>query len=357
MTTTAAPPTATPADKPEPVGGTTAAPAAAPAKPPTPPRVKALQRFALSITVFNIVGHLFLGFEQSPITPILALLGSYATALLMEWVDSRAHDRVPEFVGGTRNLITFLLPAHIAGLACAMLLWGNESIWPYLFAVTAANASKYVIRLRENGRLRHMLNPSNAGIALTLVVFPWVGIAPPYHFTNNISDTLDWLLPLAVLGAGTMLNAGLTKKIPLIMAWVLGFAAQAFLRWLFLDHSLVGALLPMTGFAFILFTNYMITDPGTTPRSRRGQVIFGLTAAGIYSILVLAEVSFGLFFALVITCILRGLILLFSPARRESNRLAAQAAATAGTTATAGSAAGAPAPVAEPAKTVAGPPK
>ncbi|MEV7230522.1 enediyne biosynthesis protein UnbU [Polymorphospora sp. NPDC051019] len=355
MTTTAAPPTSTPADRPEPVGGTTTEPAAAAAKPPTPPRVKALQRFALSITVFNIVGHLFLGFEQSPITPILALLGSYTTALLMEWVDSRAHGRVPEFTGGTGNLVTFLLPAHIAGLACAMLLWGHESIWPYLFAVTAANASKYVIRLRENGRLRHMLNPSNAGIALTLVVFPWVGIAPPYHFTNNISDTLDWLLPLAVLGAGTMLNAGLTKKIPLIMAWVLGFAAQAFLRWLFLDHSLVGALLPMTGFAFILFTNYMITDPGTTPRSRRGQVIFGLTAAATYSILVLAEVSFGLFFALVITCILRGLILLFSPARRESNRRAAEAATTATATATAGTTPAAP--VAEPAKTVAGPPK
>jgi Na+-translocating ferredoxin:NAD+ oxidoreductase RnfD subunit len=193
-----------------------------------------------------------------------------------------------------------------------------------VFAVIVGNASKYLVRLRIRGRLRHVLNPSNTGIAVTLLLFPWVGIAPPYQFTNWLHGTLAWLVPLGILMAGTMLNARLTKKTPLITAWLGGFVAQALLRRLLLGHALVGALLPMTGVAFILFTNYMITDPGSTPTGRRGQITFGLTAAAVYGILVWQGIVFGLFFALVITCLLRAGVLLATRllARRETTRVA-----------------------------------
>ncbi|WP_199860007.1 enediyne biosynthesis protein UnbU, partial [Thermobifida halotolerans] len=279
-------------------------------KTPTDKRIKALRMFATSITVFTVLGHLLLGFEQSPITPVVAVLVAYALDLVLETLDARAEGRAPAYAGGARALIDHLLPTHIAGLACAMLLWGNESLWPYLFAVTIAVSSKYLVRIPVNGKWRHFLNPSNFGIALVLLLFPWVGIAPPYHFTNNVAGTVDWLIPLGILMAGTMLNARLTGRWPLVLGWVGGFAAQAFARWLLLDHALVAALLPMTGAAFVLFTNYMITDPGTTPSKPRNQVFFGLTAAAVYGVLVSFHVVFGLFFALVITCLLRGGVLL-----------------------------------------------
>jgi hypothetical protein len=276
---------------------------------PAERRVKALTRFALTLTVFNILGHTVLGFEQAPITPIVAALTSYASALLFEWLDAWAFGRKAEYAGGLRPLVIFLLPAHITGLACGMLLWGNASLWPYVFAIVVANGSKYVVRLPVRGRMRHVLNPSNAGITLALVLFPWVGIAPPYHFTSFISGTLDWLLPLGILMSGIMLNLKLTGKIPLIVGWVGGFVLQAVLRWALLDHSLLGALVPMTGLAFVVFTNYMITDPATSPVRPRNQVVFGLTTAAVYGLLVVSEISFGLFFALVITCIARGVVL------------------------------------------------
>jgi enediyne biosynthesis protein E5 len=289
--------------------------------PPTPAgpasmevrRVKAPRRFAVSITALNVIGHLFLGFEQAPLTPIASVLVGYAFALLFEWLDSRARGRTPEYAGGPARIAVFLLPAHITALACAMLLYGNDSLWPYLFAVVVATASKYVVRLRVRGRLRHVLNPSNTGIVVTLLLFPWVGIAPPYHFTNATSGALDWLLPLAILMLGTMLNAKLTGKMPLILGWLGGFVAQAALRWLLFDHSFVAALLPMTGLAFILFTNYMITDPGSTPTGRLHQVVFGATTAAVYAVLVLSGVVFGLFFALVLTCVLRAVVLVAAP--------------------------------------------
>lgn len=309
MTTTTTPPRTdleVPAAA-QPTGATVPPPAG------TDKRVKALRRFALSITAFTVVGHLLLGFEQSPATPLAAVATSYALALLLERLDSWARDKTPEYAGGLPNLLTFLLPPHITALACAMLLYGNASLWPYLFAVVVANSTKYVVRIPVRGRMRHFLNPSNAGIAVTLVLFPWVGIAPPYHFTNAVSGAVDWLVPLGILALGSMLNAKLTGKLPLILGWVGGFVAQAVIRWLVFDHSLVAALLPVTGVAFILYTLYMVTDPATTPVKPRNQVIFGLTTAAVYGILVVSGVVFGLFFALVITCAMRGAILIVAP--------------------------------------------
>ncbi|MFD9739258.1 enediyne biosynthesis protein UnbU [Umezawaea sp. NPDC059074] len=303
---------------PDPRAGTEpSAPTAPTGLTPEQRRVRALARFATTITIFNIIGHLFLGFEQAPITPIVAALTSYAAAMLFEWLDAWAFGRRPEFTKGVREAVIFLLPAHITGLACAMLMWGNASLWPYLFAIVVGNGSKYVFRLKVNGKLRHFLNPSNTGIALSLVLFPWVGIAPPYHFTSFTSGALDWLIPLGILMFGSMLNAKLTGKMPLILGWLGAFVAQALLRWLLLDHALIGALLPMTGLAFILFTNYMITDPATSPTKTRNQVVYGATVAVVYSLLVLNEISFGLFFALVITCLLRGVVLFVVPRMRS----------------------------------------
>lgn len=289
-----------------------ATPAVAPEPPKkSDPRVKALQRFALSITVLTIAGHLFLGFEQSPISPIAALLLAYVMELGFEALDARINDRPRRFnVRSFRSVATFLLPAHITALACSMLLYGGPVLWPYLLATALAITVKYLIKAPVYGKWRHVMNPSNFGIACVLVLAPWVGIAPPYQFTANVTELFDWVVPAVVLVLGTMLNAKLTGKWPLIVGWVGGFVAQAGLRSLFDGENFVAAVSPLTGVAFILFTNYMITDPGTTPRTRRNQFIFGVGCAAWYGVLMALHVAYGLFFALVATCLTRACWLL-----------------------------------------------
>lgn len=279
---------------------------------PVDKRRKALLRFAASITALTVIGHLLLGFEQAPIVPIVTAVASYAVHLLLETVDAWAFRRPPEYAGGRTELFYFLLPAHIAALACAMLIY-TSTVWPFLFAVTVAAASKYVFRVRVKGRLKHYLNPSNAGIAVVLLLIPLVGFTPPYMFLNNTGDVLDVLIPLGVLTAGTMLNGKLTGKMPLIAAWVGGFVLQGLVRAIWFDDVFLSVIGSMTGVAFVLFTNYMITDPGTTPVSTRGQVVFGLTVAGVYGLLIILQVAYAIFFALVITCAIRGLVLYLSP--------------------------------------------
>jgi Na+-translocating ferredoxin:NAD+ oxidoreductase RnfD subunit len=274
---------------------------------PKDPRSVALRRFGASITFLTVLGHTVLGFEQAYLTPVIAVLVALVTELLLETLDSWAGHRPPRYRDTPGKVVDFLLPAYIGGLACAMLLFANDRLMPTVLAVVIAVASKYLVRVRFGGRVRHVLNPSNTGIVVVLLLFPWVSIAPPYQFTEWTGGIVDALIPIAVLVLGTMLNAKLTKKIPLILGWVGGFLLQALIRGVFTDISLVSAMLPVTGTAFILFTNYMITDPSTSPSKPRNQVLFGVATAAAYGVFMELHIAFGLFFALVLVCALRGI--------------------------------------------------
>lgn len=293
-------------------------------------RFGGLLRFAIAITVFNVLGHTVFGFEQSYAQPLVALATGYTVELLIEWIGARINRRPPRFSGGARNLVPFLLSAHISSLAIAMLVYPNERLMPIVFAVTAALGSKALFRLPvAAGGSRHFMNPSNFGIALTLLVFPWVGIAPPYHFTENLGTYGDWILPGIIVMSGTFLNLRYTKRGPLLLAWVIGFALQAWIRSVLLGDSLLAGLMPMSGLAFLLFTFYMVTDPPTTPTRVGHQIIFGASMAAAYGALLAFHIVFGLFFGLAIVCSLRGLILLAtSMARATADAPAMAEAAT-----------------------------
>lgn len=308
---------------------TVAAPAVAP-RGTTPPRVdpadpryKALRNFAISMSVFNILGYTVLGFEQPWTWPLFALAVGYGCELVVEVLSAWAQGRRPGFLGnGGWGVYTFLLPTHITALAANMLLYANSSFWPIAFAVVVAVGQKAVLRAPVAGRMRHFMNPSNFGITITLLAFSWVNVAPPYHFTENVPDVIRIGIPIVILTAGTVLNAALTKRVGLILGWLGGFVIQSLVRHFVWDVALWGALATMTGVAFVLFTNYMITDPGTTPSRFRDQFMFGASVAAVYGALMAAHVVYTLFFAVTIVCAVRGLYWWFRWARERRTRTA-----------------------------------
>ena len=339
-------------------------------KPYKPDHLGGLRRFASAITVFTLLGHLWFGFEQSYAQPLASLATAYATQLLLDALEAWAQHRRPRFAGGFGALVNSLLSAHISGLACAMLLYANDRLWVVCFASAVAITSKALFRIPVGGakgawplllfqlvlflvllqtgeatgrwipvdprwlpagRLgalalvlglvalippgmptRHYLNPSNFGITVTLLLFPWVGIAAPYQFTENLTGLGDWAVPMAIICTGSFLNARYTRRIPLVLAWVGTFALQAIVSSLILRHTtgffpIAARLSAMTGVAFILFTFYMVTDPATTPERPGAQVAFGGSVALVYSLFLMSHVVYGLFMALVIVCAARGL--------------------------------------------------
>ncbi len=337
-------------------------------KPYKPDQLGGLRRFALGITAFTLLGHLWFGFEQSYAQPLASVATAYVAQLLLEALEGWAQHRRPPFTTSFGALVNSLLSAHISGLACAMLLYANDRIWVVCFASAVAIASKTLFRMPVGSAkgawplllfqlvlflfllqtseatgdwipaaprwvlafglgvlalallpllppgmpTRHYLNPSNFGITVTLLLFPWVGIAAPWQFTENLGSTGDWVLPLAIICIGSFLNTRYTGRIPLALAWVGAFALQAIVSSLILWLStgycpIVARLSLMTGVAFVLFTFYMVTDPATTPERPGAQVAFGASVGLVYSLFVMSHVVFGLFMALVIVCVARGL--------------------------------------------------
>lgn len=282
---------------------------AAPAAKPKDVHYIALRNFALSISIFNIFGYTLLGFEQAWIFPITAILVAYTTELTLSTIQGWAQRTTPRYRGrGMRGVYEFLLPAHITALAVNMLIYTNDNIGPVIFGVMVGVSGKYILQAPIAGRTRHYMNPSNFGIAVTLIVFSrWVAVAQPYEFTENANTYFRIMIALIIAISGTVLNTALTKRTALIVGWLGGFAIQAFVRHWIWNVSLFSALGVMTGVPFVLFSNYMISDPGTTPSKGRAQFMFGGSVATVYGILMVMNVVYTLFFATAIVCAARGL--------------------------------------------------
>ena len=291
---------------------------------------KALKRMALFATALTLAGHIFLGFEQSWMQVIVTVLMAYVLELTLETFDARVNQREPRYAGGFARLFEFLLSGHLTGISVALLLYTQHRYAPLLFAVAVGIGSKWLFRVPLGNGTRHLFNPSNFGIVAALLLVRTIGIAPPYQFTANVAGVLDWVIPAILVLIGVLLNAQLTLRIPLILGWLGGFLLQAGVRSLFFDVQFVAALMPVSGMAFLLYTLYMITDPATTPHETRPQIAFGLGVAAVYGVLQVLHVVYGLFFALIVVCGVRGLYLYLAPKLRQSEPAPLPAKASAG---------------------------
>jgi enediyne biosynthesis protein E5 len=281
---------------------------------PRDPRT-GLRMSATLATVFTILGHTVFGFEQSLAQVFVALATGYVCALLFEWVDARAYGRVPGFSGGgIRKIVDFLLSAHMTSSTLSFLLYANQRLWIMALTVALAIGSKYVLRIRQNDRLRHFMNPSNFALAVVLATYQWTGILP-WGFTVDIGGAFKWLVPLIIVGLGTRLNLLFTGRLPIIASWLVTFillgAGRAWLH----GTPVVAELVPLSGVAMILFTFYMITDPQTTPSRPISQILFGSGIALAYSVLLILHVQYTMFYSVTVVAATRGLWL-FAVSRR-----------------------------------------
>jgi hypothetical protein len=277
----------------------------APAKKARDPRM-GLKTSATFATIFTVLGHTVFGFEQSWAQVFVALLSGYSCAFLFEWVDARANNRPPEFAGGGKmKIVNFLLAPHMTSITMSFLIYVNQRLWIMALACALAIGSKYVLRVRQNGRLRHFMNPSNFAIAVILAVFQWTGMLP-WGYTVDLHGAWDWLVPLIIVMLGIRLNILFTGRIPTILSWLTAFVAFAAVRSWYFGYPFVGQLVVLTGIPMVLFTLYMITDPQTSPSPLRSQILFGSGIAFAYSVLLALHVQYTMFYSVAAICLIRG---------------------------------------------------
>jgi hypothetical protein len=226
----------------------------------------------LLITTILITAHLSFGILECYSRTGVAILVAIATELVL----------------GRTAYGTWPHPAsaYITGISVGILV-RSPFLWPYALTSFISILTKYSLRYKG----RHLWNPSNFGVSAMLLLAPDTVTLLSIQWGNAIAPMLViWLLGSVIVWRVGRLHISATYAGSFLL---LGFvrAAVTGVPW-------VTAVAPITGPMYQLFTFFMVTDPKTTVRSRRGQVIVVIIVALVEMGLRLANVIYAPFYAL-----------------------------------------------------------
>lgn len=226
------------------------------------------------ITCILIAAHLSFGILEGYERTGIAIVTAVAAEMLMGRL---TYGRWPH-----------LASAYITGISVGILV-RSPFLWPYVLASLISIATKYVLRFRG----RHLWNPSNFGVSAVLFLAPATVSVLSIQWGNAIWPmVVIWLLGTVIVWRVGRLHISATYVASfLLLSWVRSAATGT--PWL-------AAVAPVTGPMYQLFIFFMVTDPKTTVRSKRGQVLVVFLVALVEMGLRLNEVVYAPFYALFI---------------------------------------------------------
>ena len=251
--------------------------------------------FACANATYVVLGHLLLSFNRSPEQILVAIDACAAMDVIYTYVSVRM----------------FIVPLSgvITGLGLSILFTAPGNTWLMLLAAWIAITSKYAITWRG----RHLYNPANAAmVALLLGAGGRVAVAPAYQWGGY------WqVLPLVfAFGLTVTWRVG---RLPLVLSFWAAYSIGAIVRAQITQlPATITLYTQLSSGAFWLFTFSMITDPKTSPVTRRGMVAFGVAIAFVDMWLQLRLAVFSLFYALFLVSTLRALWLIAQDLRQPS---------------------------------------
>jgi len=235
-----------------------------------------LQRYMapLFISLILLVGHLSFGILEGYETVVITI----GASILVDLVVGKL------YTGKWKNLAS----AYISGISVSILI-RSTFIWPYVLTAAISILSKYVLRYRG----RHIWNPSNFGISWMLFFAPMYVAGLSVQWGNN-------LLPMAVIWMLGMVIVYRAKRFHVTITYVISFLVFAFIRSFITNDPFLAEVAPLTGPMYQLFIFFMITDPPTNVRSKKGQILVVFIVALVEFILRLNQFVYAPFYALAI---------------------------------------------------------
>src|ERR1700677_4481701 len=215
----------------------------------------------LFITLILLVGNLSYGILESYWKTLLAIVISVLAELVLGRIFLRKWPHPAS--------------AYITGISVGILL-RSPAFWPYALCSLLSITSKYALRFRG----RHIWNPSNFGICAMLFLAAQSVASLSIQWGNNFGS-------LAVIWALGSIILWRARRFHISLTYVLSFIALSFLRSWITGDPWQSEISPITGPMYQLFIFFMITDPKTTVRSRKGQCVVAFLVA-------LAEMLFRL---------------------------------------------------------------
>ncbi len=205
------------------------------------------------ITLILLAGQISYGILESYERTLLAIATAMATELILGRI----------FLGKWLNLAS----AYITGISVGILL-RTPAFWPYAVGAALAISSKYVLRFKG----RHLWNPSNFGISVLLYLMPASVAMLSIQWGNNMwSMAAIWLLGSVIIWRVRRFNISAT--------YVISFLVLAVIRAWIIHEPWLAEVSPITGPEYQLFIFFMITDPKTTVRSKKGQCVVAFLVA------------------------------------------------------------------------------
>jgi ASPIC and UnbV/FG-GAP-like repeat/NQR2, RnfD, RnfE family len=198
--------------------------------------------------------------------------------------------------------------------------WSFRGVWIYSLVGAVAMASKYLIRWRGG----HIFNPSNIALVLAFVILGSSRVEPLQFWWGPLSPALVIVLLVIVGGAFVVLSRVGMLAVSVIFWFtfaaalgILALSGHAFTaNWHLgpVADSYFWKVLVLSPEVFI-FLAFMITDPKTAPRTKRGRRFYSV-AIGLLGALMIAPMQteywakVALLMSLVIVCGARPLIIL-----------------------------------------------
>lgn len=177
----------------------------------------------------------------------------------------------------------------ISGLSLCLLM-RSDSVFLVLLCCVITIGSKFV--LRWNGK--HIFNPTNIGIASLLILSDSVWVSP-----GQWGNTAFLGFLIACLG-GLVVNRA--ERSDVTYAFMFFYSALLFARAVWLGDPLVIPFHQLQNGALLIFTFFMISDPRTTPDTRKGRILFALVVSSVaYCFQFMLFNTSGLFFALALS--------------------------------------------------------
>jgi Na+-transporting NADH:ubiquinone oxidoreductase subunit NqrB len=251
---------------------------------PMPPKGKIDPRYyaPLFISFVVISSHLVLAWKGSGgvlVSPLYTLAAIF-TALATEAILGRiVYGKIPH-----------LASAYVSGISVGILVRA-EDWWPFVICSALSIASKYALRVKD----RHLWNPSNFGITAMLIL---AAGTPAFHtLTIQFGNSLGPMVVIWLLGSFIIWKL---KRFHICATYVAAFTLFALLRTLNTGDRFVTEWAPITGPLYQLYTFFMITDPKTTVKSKKGQMIVGFCVAAMEHILRVQQNIHAPYFALFI---------------------------------------------------------
>lgn len=208
----------------------------------------------LYLSIFLYYGINELSWEVSTLQ-IVSVIGS-AVGTQMIWT---------KITGGKYNSWKSAL---ITALGLCLLL-KSTSLLTLILAAVLAISSKFVIRIKN----KHLFNPANFGIIISILVFQDAWISPGQWGSSAL-----FLFALSVLGGIILFKIGRLETSIVFLGSL--FLMEYFRTVVYQGWEMDVLFHKFSSGTLLLFAFFMITDPMTIPNARKSRVIWSLILAG-----------------------------------------------------------------------------